>query len=286
MNFNKNTNVKVNMNKSVCNEFILYNAIDKDFLAIIKPLNFLQSIVLQFKYVIKNGFITPLDNFYKSCIILSNSLLFILFVSTSANVIQNIYDDGLIFVCLVKMFNILFYGFILIVISVDSIRYDLDSVYLILKMQSIFRMTKLYKNKSAILIFWNWLYFAGLLIFSVTYSIIRYTLSEDLDLGNLIFLYIDVNIIYAMRVISMLQNEVLLLNSLLVSNEYESAFYNTRTLSDCYFQIMDSYAVFMKIFHNVVKYILILLKKIFNYFENSFRHHCTFVIGIRNYCYF
>lgn len=194
--------------------FVLNNSVNEEVQAMFLPLNLMQHFMLCPKYRIRNNIITP-NTLISNFVSIIGTLLFIF--SLVYHVILLTYHDCpgcLYFSNISEYFDCIFYcaGFTLNLVF--GIIHSRKNIKFILTFQQV----HIFLNddiSSKHFIIWNWIIIISFQIvyfFIYTYFFIRLRLPLFLLYGMLLLIFMNYNIIYATRVIKLLEDKVILWN--------------------------------------------------------------------------
>lgn len=174
------------------------------------PLNLMQSVFFQSKYRILHGFITPNNFFaYSKCFM---GICLIAFINIFNCYNMNFLQESRLYLAFLyqNIFDLAFYSLSGIAVFVTNVKHCKNNVELILKMQQTSRILHC-SNVLEICCKWNWFHVIIIFLFYFVYGIVGfyYRLQFIKSLLKLFcWLYFDVNIIFATRIIMFLEYEL------------------------------------------------------------------------------
>lgn len=258
---------------------LMKNTVDKDLQTMLLPLNLIPNIMLSPKYSIRKNLIKP------------NSIAFhvagfcAVFIYTSFYVYRIYYINVEIpmnftapnICCYFDVF-FYFYGFFMcFVVSVMKTRTNIEFVLNYQEVHTFFGSRTNIKNFSL----WNWIsviliiiWYFGLTVFSIITGAPIHVCMIDL-----VIIIIDANTIYATRLIKLLDNVIVLINSEIQSLAcFEVGKENCKKLFKAYYDIIKCYNILVTSFQQFVSFIAVLIfetfpvcidftQKVFMYFD-------------------
>lgn len=235
----------------------LNNVVDIDVQSMLLPLNLMQYIMFCPKYRIINDCITP-NSFISNVISIIVTLVFILLLVicflNSIYFYKRVYAST--FGYMSSYFDIFFYSFGLTINCVLGIIQSRKSTKFVICIQNVHRFIK---NESILkhLIIWNWIIVVVVLCTNVCACIFIGTMNSipfSSYYACFVLMIFDFNFIYAIRLIKLLENMVLLwstksgdINSLRES-DCEKAFQAYVDILDCYTIFKDCFQLFVSTF--------------------------------------
>lgn len=251
--------------KFINSEILLNNYLDKQFQAMMLPLNICYYIYLSPKYLILDNFITPNNSVMNLMNILSCLSMSMVYayriVTWSFGGIE--LNSSISFA---MMIDWCFFSIGFVINSISNIANSEKNVRMLVKLHTIYSI-KRDKN----LIKWNtrlnWIYFIGVVTFYVTiiiYSLYVYGLSLALEIiHTFILMYFDLNVVYDIRLITIIRHEleswVSAVNSdhgnyldSSTNEESRSADSNWIKMFDVYTHILEAYKIYTEVVQSVV----------------------------------
>ena len=242
---------------NTCNE-----QVDKDIQSMLLPLNLMQYISFCPKYRIKNNVITPNSFTFIVVSMIGNLVFLFSYIYHSYSAI-GMYNKTTTFITVSNYYDCIVYCLGTIINFVIGVIYTKESVKLILTFQKLHRFLNCdsdIKNS----IYWNWT--------TVIVCISSYTIGCScicIKLGApLLFMYVyllgvffDFNILYATRVLKMLETKIVqwnlkILNTLNIEDTTENH-YNKEILK-AYVGILECYEIHKKCFQLFVSTFLLI----------------------------
>lgn len=252
--FTENTVVNIHGRRE--NE-LLKNTVDKDIQSMLLPLNSSQIMFLQFKYLIKNNRIRS-NTLLTTSLSICGVLLFVMLHSYGAYTLYSSGNAKFVYLRYVILFesglncSAYFGYFIANLINAKS------NKEFVLTIQEVHRFIKEKRTSTAFLI-GNWI--SVILIYFVYLLVIisGNTLVEGMDYDKPLRIFstafLDTNIIYAIRLIIILKNKVILWNDRLLK------------MFKVYAQISHCYQLYKFCFRYVVSFIFLPTQKIITAFS-------------------
>lgn len=234
---------------------VLNELIDKDLQSMILPLNLMQMILMNPKYRIKNEMITP-NNLFNKFVLLFGTITFI--YAYVYRVIHETDENLKIyqfvnFQHIATCYDLCYYCVGFVMNFLVNLLQTRKNVTLILTIQKVHRFLN-DKTKFKSFINGNWIIVAIIFGFYVIFSIYNYIIYSEIPFYLFFTMFIlvnfDANIVYAIRLIKLLEDKVVLLNDqVLNSNSVELC--NER-LFQAYIQILKCYEIYKITFQQMV----------------------------------
>ena len=252
---------------------ILDNTVDKDVQSVLLPLNLMQHIILHPKYCIKHNVITAnsiIAHFISMIAILIIILLFIYF-NYNLYYYQNLGSTTFMYV--IGYYDFVYYSFGFTLNVVTGMVQTKKSVKFVLTFQKVHRVLNCEASLSNFII-WNWIivivavggHFFGLFIYCELSGLPNSGLF--ICYANIIF---DINILYAIRIMKLLENEVVLWSIYVLNpqqiegidgeNHSRKVFQAYVDLLECYGIHKDCFQKFVSIFQSYIHDIFWLCEK-------------------------
>lgn len=249
---NETTKLNVKPKKIfVSNEILLNNVLDEDFQKMLRPLNLIHSVVFLKKYDIRDNFVT--SNSLKTkiisfCVIMI-ALTYYVYFNASHIILQSHQSaDIAVTVKLLQCIDIVFYPMSVLVLFKQKVCCSNDNIKLILKLQEIEKVTKFCKDIKMYTIV-NWILGICLILNTILCTIVA-NLGGDIDLcGYLFIYYLNMNSMYTVRVLNLLENHMRICTRLLKANFDESCGnidIQFKKLHTCFMNILDACKIFKK----------------------------------------
>lgn len=238
-------------------EILLNNLVDKDVQAMVTPLNIMQFLTLCSKYRIKDNFITP------NCRVTNLVSLFgtLLYLAIIADHTRSIYNRNTPTVFLITQWiDICIHVIGFVVNFVVCVMCSDHNVMLVLSIQDVHRLLN-DEVKCKSFNFWNWflLFFLNIANMSMFFYFNISTSTFSLDIEVMTLLVFDFNIIYAIRILRLLESKVVLWNiEVLKSQQTEE--YNLK-MFNILVKIYECYELYKACFEYLVSNIIFIFRK-------------------------
>lgn len=241
--------VKINNRKRKLEK--IDNVIDKDVQSMFLPLNIFQNIILCSKYCIKDGVITLNTSLRNFISLLGTILLCALF--TYRIYFLFVLNDTMYFS---SYFDCIYYCFGFVMNSFINFVQTKNNIAFVLSFQSIHRFLN-DKTSFKRFVIQSWaIIFIGLLIYILFFSCLMFRLHVPL-FGIICFYSLfsfDFNIIYATRLLKMLEDKVILWNLRAVSfqaaNKHDKV--NSRKMFEAFVDVLQCDVIFKMCFQQFV----------------------------------
>lgn len=241
-------------------EMDLKNRIDKDVQSIFWPLNFMQIILLNPKYQVKNNIIAP-NNYINNVFLISGFITCI--VTSIYRIIETVFDENLIrysdsnyyfyLSASIFDFSVRFSGFIMnFILNFGKTK---KHVLVALYFQEVHRFIKNENsNKRFILI--SWLSVAGIFGYYIFLMIYLYFFLFRPPLYGLFYIFciiiVDVNTIYFISLIILLTDKVKLWNLALLLTQRNGCRMYCKQMFLAYDKILKCYAIVKELYQVLV----------------------------------
>ncbi|PZC77046.1 hypothetical protein B5X24_HaOG200695 [Helicoverpa armigera] len=232
------------------------NTVDKDVQSMLLPLNLMQYLTFCPKYRIKDNFIIPNSrvSYFISAIA---SLIFMFILETFYYQILKSpdFDEEPAYLIACTTYDTLFYGFGYTLNIMDSVIRSKKNIQFILTFQRVHRLVnieKCFKN----FVVWNWIIITLFLTLQTLLITVFCLLSDffDATVGYFYVLAIfDLSIVYAMRVLKLLENTTVLWIQVLNSHQFGNL-YDCKKLFQAYVDILQCYDMFKSCFQHFVSF--------------------------------
>lgn len=246
----------------------LHNYVNKDLQSYFRVFNFFQEIIFCPKYRIKDNFITTTGwiAYSVSFIITFVNVVSTLFKGASGfnvNKFNSAKYNTIVYICL--FFNCFVYSIGYITNFVVNFRKRHRNVALILKLQKISNVisekSKRFKNSIRYNNFFNVFMILQHLIFSFGLNLLTDDSHKHDLLNDLLLMHFNFNMLYAIRVIVLLQNYA---SSLIELSQTKGLSLRRRELNctrmlQAYRDLLDAYSIFIEVFQDLVTIFLIFL---------------------------
>lgn len=240
--------------KDLC--IVMKNTVDKDVQSILRPLNLIPNIMLYPKYFIRENIIIPNTKIFKGLVATITYITFYIYKAyetyTSMDATKLI--DFKFFVSTFELFGVFSGYFLIYYLNVIKTNSNIDFVLIYQEVHRFFVTRTDLKNA----IIYNWIFFV-LLVFWYTCMILAelFTGTEistcECDLLLAIF---DAKIIYAMRLIKLLKDKVLVMNEEILSLK------NLRVGQENCEKLFKAYDDILKCYDNMVMSFRLLVSDI------------------------
>lgn len=259
---NKLTEMKVLQNtRPICVTRILNNFVDKEVQSTLFPLDLVQNITFYPKYRIKNNFITPNSLISKSVSLIVALVLSLLLVyNTRMLYFHNDSAGATTFMRFTSYFDTCFYSSGFAMNFLIAAFQTKKSTQFVLTYQKVHRLLNAEGSLKDFII-WNWIIVIGAMgghVVVVTVCCILFKLPYSLYYICYIVFMFDLNILYAIRVIKLMESQAVLwnihvLNSQEMANICEKTYYIKvfqayTGLLECYTIQKDCFQHFVSIF--------------------------------------
>lgn len=186
---------------------LFHNKIDDEFEKMIYPLNLFQSFILQSKFSVNYGRVTP--NGYLAHLKSFLGVILMLYIYISSAYYRILRTDNRFWVTFEPLFEVVFYGILASVIFAVNVAQSRNNVRLIIKMQEIHRLIG---RDDGLITFkkHNWIILAllSMIYISIVIGIELIDLSYVRLMNILVLAYYDGNVIYAIQTIRFLGYEM------------------------------------------------------------------------------
>ena len=206
--------ILLNVGKKYPVKLISNDAVDKDVQSMLLPLNLMHNIIFCPKYRIKDNVITP-NSFITNFFAMIATLVYIFtFVHCTYLVTVNkeIHTRST-FMYYIPFYNCFFYSFGLSMNFVNGVIRTKSNIQFVLMFQKVHRFIN---NESGFkhIIIWSWIIFLEVLsIYTIVFTYFQIQIGTLFSVYAIYFLIIfDFNVIYFMRVMRLLENELDLWN--------------------------------------------------------------------------
>ncbi|KAF9799864.1 hypothetical protein SFRURICE_017098 [Spodoptera frugiperda] len=232
--------------------------LDEDIQRMFYPFNCLLLLLCTPKYAIRNSYIVPngitrtILSFLSVCFVIIVSV-FYLFFQEQNDVYASAHEGAIELV--ITIFLHILYISITIMIFVLNIIHSKDNILLMVSIQKIYRSFIIIKGVNSFVI-WNWI-IAGVTIISniAIYTSFHmtsngvYIFTLPLLIRNCMYATVDVNCVYAIRVLALL-NKCLdeWVDRIARLNEEEEYYMNTTKLVNVYLDILKAYKLYKTLF--------------------------------------
>lgn len=234
-----------------------------DVQAILRPLNLMQRILFCPKYTIRNNHISP-NNFLTTllsvlaslaCMVTLGFLLFNLYFDEDTA----LYSDKYLLVLFV--FEITFYSVGFFLNTIATVTKTSDNIDFVLFIQELVILLKFSSEKYTI---FNWICVILVSVFFVTFPICCFMLYENKYVTyswcNLLLLNFDVNIIYAISSVNLLQRTSVSWNNFVINSDGSRDQHMCRRLFKAYNQILKCYNICHHTFGVLVSISLVVVR--------------------------
>ena len=238
-------------------KLISNRTVDKDVQSMFFPLNLMHFIILCPKYRIKHDIITPNSLISVFVSMIMTLIAILTFVHSSYVITLNISDHASVFL---YWFNCAFVCFGFALNFMIGLNLTKSNVQFVLMFQKVHRFINNQSGFNQIII-WTWI--IVIMVFSsyvivLTYLYANMSAKFSKVYAAYFFIIFDVNIVYAIRVIRLLENKVVLwnireFNPLEIEN-IRGAKYSYKVLQ-AYAEILECYDIFK---HNFQAFVRIL----------------------------
>lgn len=186
-------------------ELLLNNLLEKEFQRMLFPLNLMQTVLLQPKYRILNGFVTPVGlREYFICLL---GVIFVFLANIAKWLTYRYFEADLASVNALLSFDTVFYSLTSLSLLVVNLAQSKNNVLLVLKMQEAYKLfdghNSLKKTQN-----FNWM---AILITTSTCALFL-AINYNRDLRQILFVmslyYFDGNIVFAIQIMKFLEQEI------------------------------------------------------------------------------
>lgn len=248
------------------NEFLLYNNVDEDLQAVLRPINFLMSINFLQKYRIRDNFITSnsfLTNSLSLCVTLILMLLNIRQSIVNFMELTSTASELNIFQYYYIIFDTSFVPIGFIINFIINVRSNEKNIDIVLCIQEVHTLTKTYKNNSKELSFWSWCYIVAYISYHASGTLYHRIYLNYWTFSSFITFFYNANIIYAFRLIKLIRCELEIWINLL-QREYKSCNiemdeqetihgdHNYERLYKAFFNILRAYDNYKEVYKGMV----------------------------------
>ncbi|PZC77045.1 hypothetical protein B5X24_HaOG200694 [Helicoverpa armigera] len=245
------------------------NTVNKNVQSMLLPLNLMQYLKFCPKYCIKNNFITPNSNVSKLISAIA-TLALILFLELCYYklVFHDHYDKEKHYYLLASYtFDSIYFSFGLITNCLDGIMCSKNNIQFVLIVQRIHTFLNIKRNFNHFTAY-NWLTvisYISLYFTLITIYCIHLNLASS-TIFYYMFIIFYFNLIYAIRIIKLLENQVVLwiqgLNCTQLENTYDKNCY--KNLFQAYVDILQCYDIFKSCFQHFVSILICKFSTDFN----------------------
>lgn len=254
-----------NLQKNLHVEVLLRNYLGKDLQSVLLPLNVMQHICFFSRCTIQDNFITP-KNIKSIIISLIGTVVFgIIFMFKLVPLSLSSDDNINNFFLRISQFDVVFYTSGLVVNLFVTIYQSSNFVAMILKISAIHYILS-DKEKLRKLKIMNWIMF-GMLAYTYGTDVI-YFLTQNMNVVNILCVVIlwcfDVNLLYAIGIVSLLRNKLDLWTREI--NKYTETDLGNGDVEgitrlkviNSYFDILDAFNIYKDVFQGMVSTLFIL----------------------------
>lgn len=186
-------------------ELLLNNLLEKEFQRMLFPLNLMQTVLLQPKYRILNGFVTPVGlREYFICLL---GAIFVFLANITKWHTYRYFEADLATVNALLSFDTVFYSLTSLSLLVVNLAQSKNNVLLVLKMQEAY---KLFDGNNSLKKTQNFNWMAILIITST--CVLFLGIGYNRDLPQILFVmslyYFDGNIVFAIQIMKFLEQEI------------------------------------------------------------------------------
>lgn len=249
--FNKKTRPIDNHNRV---KILFHHEVDKDVQSMLFPLNLMQFINFSSKYLIKHDFITPNKAKTIFVSVFWTILRIIPFASRSiTKMTMGLWKADIFMLCLAFV-DIFFYSFCFIVVNIFNIvhaKFDIATVLVIQEFHRLFNNTRTIKSITK----WNWIAVILISSFHLVIAIVNSAHGSPwfMIICNIFLFCFDANMVYAIRLISSLEDNVIsCINEVVEPHNY---YENKRDFKFvAYNKILECYNLFKITYQPLVSY--------------------------------
>lgn len=186
-------------------ELLLNNLLEKEFQRMLFPLNLMQTVLLQPKYRILNGFVTPVGlREYFICLL---GVIFVFLANIAKWHTYRYFEADLASLKALLSFDTVFYSLTSLSLLVVNLAQSKNNVVLVLKMQEAY---KLFDGNNSFKKTQNFNWMAILIITST--CVLFLGIGYNRDLPQILFVmslyYFDGNIVFAIQIMKFLEQEI------------------------------------------------------------------------------
>ncbi|PZC77043.1 hypothetical protein B5X24_HaOG200692 [Helicoverpa armigera] len=238
---------------------IINNKVDNDVQEMLYPLDFMQCLIFISKYHIRNNLIAPIG-VITTFISMIATMAFVvvhiyqtLFATSETNSIASITTENI-----TRYFSCVFYCSVFTINFIMCVIQTNKSIKFVLTYQKVHRFLKnsgsySYNNNYII---WNWVFVITAVIWhtsTIVYCVVSigYNFFVATCYMYPIMLF-DINMVYAMRIIKLLENEINIWNDVIKSRLHTQDENYCRDLLNIYVEILECYEIFKDCFQQSV----------------------------------
>lgn len=240
---------------------LLLYYIERDIQKLFNPFYLLEHIFLMTKFRVRDNFVYPHGPKLKTAMSMSWTIILILCVY---NIFTRYGQVSHLLKTKTQLFLVFFYLFYntlsILVVFILNVMHDYKNVLLILNIQMIHKRIKTNRKSHKYNIVWNWISSVAIICINILLLACCTKVATSFDYVDLfvIFFYIniDFNIMYATRIITMLNIYLFNFNNYyLLTDQQEEEFENFFKI---YQTIMKAYNLFNKVFNFLVIYCFVI----------------------------